>query len=186
MKGLCTICLTAAVFAGIASGGVIIPSLDDSTALGTYTMARNGTVINEVADITGGKITLAARFNPDVSQATAGPVIVIEDGGTSNGTGLYLAGGNLVFVSKADNGRYAVPTSLNDTNFANEGGLGKSMAVSAGPVNFGQENTVYASMDLVNKKLYISINGIGSLYTITNSTGAENLDGNRSVSFLGV
>jgi hypothetical protein len=138
-----------------------------------------------VADITNGKITFAARFNPDVSQAQAGPVIVIEDGGTSNGCGLYLAGGNLVFVAKADNGRYAVPTSLNDTNFANEG-AGKSMAVLAGPVNFGVENKVYASMDLVGGKLFISINGVGSLYTITNSTGAENLDGNRSVSFLGL
>ncbi|MEJ5260508.1 MAG: PEP-CTERM sorting domain-containing protein [Anaerohalosphaeraceae bacterium] len=185
MKSICIVCLAAVVFAGMASGGVIIPSLDDGTALGTYTAARNG-LLNEVPKITTGKITLAARFNPDISQMTAGPVIVIENGGTSNGTGLYLASGNLIFAAKAANGRYAVPTSLNDTDFANEGGLGKSMAVSAGPVNFGQENIVYASMDIVSGKLFICINGVGSLYTITNSTGTENLDGNCSVSFLGV
>lgn len=181
MAGLFAVVLSAS----IACGGVIVPSLDDSTAIAAYTAARNGTVINEVADITTGKITLAARFNPDISQAEAGPVLVIEDGGTSNGTGLYLAGGNLVFVAKADNGRYAVPTGLNDTDFANDG-TGKSIAVLLGPVNFGAENKVYVSMDLVNGLLYASINGAGNSYGITNSTGAENLDGNRSVSFLGV
>jgi hypothetical protein len=184
MKSKWRIFLLALWFAGIACGGVIVPSLDDSTALGNFTSARNG-LLNEVADITTGKMTLTARFNPDVSQATAGPVIVIENGGTSNGTGLYLAGGNLVFVAKADNGRYAVPTSLNDTDFANDG-TGKSMAVLLGPVNFGAENKVYVSMDLVNGLLYASMNGVGSSYVIMNSTGAENLDGNRSVSFLGL
>lgn len=170
---------------GITFAGVIVPGLDDGTALGQYNVARNGAIANEVADITTGEMTLAARFNPDVSQAAAGPVIVIEDGGTSNGTGLYLAGGHLVFCAKAVNGRWALPTSLSDTDFANDG-TGKAMAVDLGAISFGAENEVYVSMDLHNGRLFASINGAASLYTITNSTGLENLDGNRSVSFLGV
>ncbi len=183
MKSKWIVFLTAVWFAGIASGGVIVPSLDDGTALGQYNVARNG-LLNEVADITTGKMTLAARFNPDISQATAGPVIVIENGGTSNGTGLYLTSGNLVFVAKAANGRYSIPTSMNDTDFVNDG-TGKAMAVLLGAVNFGAENKIYVSMDLNNGLLFASINGAASSFAITNSIGTENLDGNRSVSFLG-
>jgi hypothetical protein len=129
-------------------------------------------------------MTLAARFNPDGSQATAGPVIVIENGGTTNGTGLYLANGNLIFVSKG-NGRYAIPTSLSDTDFT-AGTGGKSMAVDLGAVNFGAENKVYVSMDFISGLLFASINGTTSSFAITGSTGTDNLDGNRTFSFLGV
>jgi hypothetical protein len=171
--------------AAIASAGVIVVGLDDSTALAQYTAARNGFTVNEAPDITTGQITLAARFNPDASQSTAGPVVVIEDGGTSNGTGLYLAGGNLVFMAKGGDGRYALPTSLSDTDFT-AGTGGKAMAVSLGAINFGVENKVYVSMDLKGGKLFASVNGVTSSYIITGASGTENLDGNRSISFLGV
>lgn len=169
---------------GFAFAGVIVPGWDDGTALVQFSAAHNG-VVNEVADITTGAMTLAARFNPDASQASVGPVIVIENGGTSNGTGLYLANGSLVFCAKAGNGRYSLPTSLTDTNFANDG-TGKAMAVDLGAVNFGAENAVFVSMDLKNGLLFANINGVTSSFTITGSDGTENLDGNRTVSFLGV
>ena len=41
-------------------------------------------------------------------------------------------------------------------------------------------------MDLIGGLLFANINGTTSSFAITGSTGAENLDGNRSVSFLGV
>jgi len=164
--------------------GVIVPGLDDSMAIADYTLARNG-VIDEVPDMTRGEITLAARFNPDVSQATGGPVLVIEIGGTSNGTGLYLANGRLIFGAKADNGRYSIPASMNDTDFGNDGS-GKAMTVDLGPVGFGSENEVYVSMDLINGQLVAGINGVINSCTITNSSGTENLDGNHTISFLGV
>ncbi len=186
MKSRWKVCLMAGLLmaAVSASAGVIVPGLDDGTALGQYNAARNG-VLNEVADITTGEMTLAARFNPDVSQATAGPVIVIENGGTSNGTGLYLVNGNLVFCSKANNGRYALPTSLSDLDFTSDAN-GKAIAVDLGAVNFGAENNVYVSMDLNNGLLFSSINGVTVSYVITGTSGTENLDGNRTVSFLGV
>lgn len=171
------------VAAGVRAG-VIVPGLDDSTAIADYSAARNG-VDQELPDVTGGKMTLAARFNPDVSQATAGPVIVIENGGTSNGTGIYLAGGSLVFCAKADNGRYSVPTGMQDTDFSNDG-TGKAMAVTLGPVTFGTENTVYVSMDLIRQELFASVNGATCAYVITGAGGSENIDGNRSATFLGV
>jgi hypothetical protein len=186
MKSTWKVSLLVALFtATIASAGVIVAGLDDSTALAQYTAARNGFTANEAPDITTRQITLAARFNPDVSQSTAGPVVLIEDGGTSNGTGLYLANGNLVFLAKAGDGRYALPTSLSDTDFTTGTG-GKAMAVSLGAINFGVENKVYVSMDLIEGKLFASVNGVTSFYIITGATGAENLDGNRSISFLGV
>lgn len=158
--------------------GDIVPGLDDSTAVADYTAARAGTD-TDISDITGGQLTLAARFNPAASQMAGGPFIVIEVGGTSNGTGLYLGDGNLIFVSKNVN-QLGLPESMNDTDFSDN-----ALAVTLGAVAFDVENEVYVSMDLHTGELISSINGVITSYTITNSTGNENLDGNHSVSFLG-
>jgi hypothetical protein len=159
--------------------GVIVPGLDDSTALADYSAARAGTTTDTVENATG-LLTLAARFNPDASQMTGGPFIVIEIGGTSNGTGLYLGDGNLIFACK-NNNQLGLPASMNDMNFSDN-----ALALTLGPVVFGVENKVYISMNLNTGEFISSINGITTLHTITNSTGSENLDGNHSVSFLGL
>ncbi|MBN2843305.1 MAG: hypothetical protein JXM68_09460, partial [Sedimentisphaerales bacterium] len=134
----------------------------------------------DIADITNGTITMSARFNPDASMAVGGPYIVIEAGGTSNGTGLYLADGDLILMAKANSARYAVPVSLNDRDFSD--GV---LAVNFGPVNFGAENIVYASLNVNTGVLYGSVNGVLTTYGLSGCSGAENVDGNRSVSFLG-
>ncbi|MBN2063781.1 MAG: hypothetical protein JW745_03185 [Sedimentisphaerales bacterium] len=164
--------------AGFASAGILVPGLDDSNAIATYTTARAG-VINEVADNTAGTMTLAARFNIDASQMTGGPVIVIENGGTSNGYGIYIADGKAIFVAK-NNDKFALAESLNDADYTN-----KAMAVTIGNVVAGCENVVYASMDLNTKKIYTSINCTQQSFDITGLTSTFNQDGNRSVSFLG-
>jgi len=158
--------------------GEIVPGLDDRTALADYTAARAG-VANDTAKITSGKITLAARFNPDPSQMTGGPIIVIETGGTTNGTGLYLGDGNLVLAAKSNN-QLGLPTSMNDTDFSDD-----ALAITLGPVKPGVENEVYVSFDAGTGELLSSINHITRLYTITGSNSSKNLDGNCSVSFLG-
>jgi len=158
--------------------GEIVPTLDDKTALANYTAARAG-VVNDTIDLTSGKLTLAARFNPDPSQRTGGPIIVIEIGGTTNGTGLYLGDGNLIFAAKSTN-QLGLPTSMNDTDFSDN-----ALAITLGPVKFGVENEVYVSFDAGTGKLLSSINHITRLYTITGSNASKNLDGTRSVSFLG-
>lgn len=168
-------CITA----GGLQAGVIVPGLDDSTALSNFTAAHAGIDQGDMPyKITTGRITLAARFNPDASQMAGGPVIVIEAGGTTNGTGLYIGDGQLIFGAKNASAA-GVPTSMMDTNF-NDGVL----AITLGPVKFGVENVVYASLDVNAGKLISSVNGIVKTYTIT-TTGSKNLDGNRSVSFLG-
>lgn len=173
--------LTAAVVCGLsltAAAGVLVPGLDDSTALVDYTAARAG-VAGDHAKITTARITLAARFNPAASVMTGGPYIVIEDGGTSSGTGLYLGDGNLIFAAKSNN-RYGLPTSMNDTDFSDN-----ALAITLGPVKFGEENTVYVSFDAAAGRLVSSINNLQRVYTITGSDASKNLDGNTSVSFLG-
>ncbi|HOK67364.1 MAG TPA: hypothetical protein PK054_02810 [Anaerohalosphaeraceae bacterium] len=169
----------AAVGLGSAvQAGEIVPGLDDSTALVTYTAARAGAA-GDHAKITTGQITLAARFNPDESMMTGGPTIVIEDGGTTNGTGLYLGDGNLIFAAKSNN-QLGLPTGMNDTDFSDN-----ALAITLGPVNFGAENVVYASFNAAAGRLVSSINGTVRVYTITGSDASKNLDGNTSVSFLG-
>ncbi len=171
--------LVGGLMASCLQAGDIVPNLDDSTALADYTAARAG-LDGDTTDITSGQITLAARFNPAVSQATGGPFIVIEIGGTSNGTGLYLGNGNLIFAAKNAN-QHGLPDSMNDTDFSDN-----ALAITLGAVNFGVENKVYVSLDVNTGELVSSINGVVTSYTITNSTGSENLDGNHSVSFLGL
>ena len=165
----------------MASGlqaGEIVPGLDDGTALADYTTARAG-LDGDTIDITSGQITLAARFNPDASQMTGGPIIVIENGGTTNGTGLYLGDGNLIFACKNAN-QLGLPASMNDTDFGDN-----ALAITLGAVTFGVENEVYVSFDANTGELVSSINSVTTSHAITNSTGSENLDGNHSVSFLG-
>ncbi len=173
--GISCLFMTAAML----QAGEIVPALDDSTALGDYTAAKAG-VANEVADITTGIITLAARFNPDISQAAAGPVIVIEDGGTSNGTGLYIAEGNLIFAAKGRNATLTQPASMNDADYTDG-----CVLLTLGPVQYGVENNVYASFSLGAGKVYSSVNGSAKIFNITGAVGGENIDGNRTVSFLG-
>ena len=166
-----------ALSAAALQAGEIVPTLDDATAIGDYTAAgANASVANN----TTGEITLAARFNPDVSQATGGPVIVIEDGGTSNGTGLYIADGQVVLAAKAKNAAGAVPDNMEDHDYTD----GCAVFV-LGPVNFGSENVVYASFNINNGKVYSCVNDMVKSFSFTGITGAENIDGNLTVSFLG-
>jgi hypothetical protein len=158
--------------------GQIVGPLDDSTALVAYTAARAG-VAGDHAKITTAQITLAARFNPAVSMMTGGPYIVIETGGTTNGTGLYVGDGQLIFAAKSNN-QFGLPTSMNDTDFSDN-----ALAVTLGPVDFGTENTVYVSFDAAAGKLISSINGRMQVYAVSGSDASKNLDGNTSVSFLG-
>ncbi len=183
MKSLLRYAAASCLFlsAGVVLAGEIVPDLDDAQAIGDYTVARAG-VLNpaDVPDITTGEITLAARFNPDASMADAAPVIVIEDGGTSNGTGLYIVNGDLVLAAKAKNAAAAQPASMNDTDFSDG-----CCVVILGPVTFGVENKVYASINLSTGKVFGSVNGMVKAFTFTGINGTENLDGNHTVSFLG-
>lgn len=173
--------LTAAVAlaCGFLQAGELVPTFDDSTALADYTAAHAGVDNADAADITTGRITLAARFNPDASQSTGGPVIVIENGGTTNGTGLYIGDGKLFLAAKYAS-TTGVATSMTDTDFSD--GV---LAVTLGDINFGAENIVYASLNVVTGELVYSVNGTGGSIAISNTTGSEDIDGNHSVSFLG-
>jgi hypothetical protein len=165
--------------AGVLRAGELVPGFDDSRALADFTAAHAGVDGADTADITSGRVTLAARFNPDASQASGGPVIVIEVGGTTNGTGLYIGDGQLFLAAKYAS-TTGIATSMNDTDFSD--GV---LAVTLGEISFGAENTVYASLNVNTGELIYSINGTGGYFTISNTSGNEDLDGNHSVSFLG-
>ncbi len=159
--------------------GDIVPEFDDSMAIADYSYAHNG-AIDDTVDITSGLITLAARFSPASTMATGGPYIIIEIGGTSNGTGLYLADGNIVLAAKANSARLGVPSSMNDTDYSDS-----VLAVTLGAVAIDSENEVYISFNDHTGELYCNINGEFTSYSISGVTGVENIDGNHSVSFLG-
>lgn len=163
--------------AAFAAAGQIVPDLDDSAAIATFTAATSATVT--VPNVTTGVITYAARFSPDSSMAGSAPVIIIEDGGTSNGTGLYLVNGSVVFAGKYGSLPGKSSLTLDDTDFTDS-----AIAVTVGQVAFGAENKVYLSYDLNTGGLVASVNGVVTEFVITGSNTGINFDGNNSVFFL--
>ncbi|MGE4286751.1 MAG: LamG-like jellyroll fold domain-containing protein [Phycisphaerae bacterium] len=167
-------------FAVVAQAGEIVPGLDDSAAKYTSTSPTNG-VAGNISDITNGIITYAARFSPDASQAQAGPVLIIEDGGTSNGSGLYMIEGYVVLCGKS----YAHPgvtaASLDDRDFSDF-----VIAARIGKVEFGVENKVFASLNVATGKLIGGVNNKFVEYDIPGCDMGINFDGNLSVAFMGI
>ncbi|MGE4286749.1 MAG: hypothetical protein AB7F23_09125, partial [Phycisphaerae bacterium] len=168
------------LFAALAltvRAGQIVPDFDDTTALVTLTSATASSVT--AANITNGKITYAARFNPAAAMADAAPAIILEDGGTSNGTGLYLVNGNVVFVGKYGSMAGWSSLTLEDIDFSDS-----TIAVTLGQVNFGTENNVYVCYDLSTGLLTGSVNESITEFIIAGSNTGINFDGNNSVFFL--
>ena len=84
--------------------------------------------------------SMAIKFTPAASDVEAGSEVpgeenryrVYEYGGSSNGHGLYLVNGKLYFACKMNTNAQALPSSLNDTDWADDGdgeGIGRNGAV---------------------------------------------------------
>jgi len=169
--------LLLSAFALVAQAGVIVPDLDDSGVITALT--DTGAANTGVPNITTGKITFAARFNPDASMSTAAPALIIENGGTSNGTGLYLVNGNVVFAGKYGSKPGFSSATLDDIDFTDN-----AIAVAVGQVTYGAENNVFVSYDLSTGELTGSVNGSITQFNIAGSNTGINFDGNNSVYFI--
>ncbi|ARN57264.1 hypothetical protein [Sedimentisphaera salicampi] len=167
------------------NAGELVPQLDDSTARFNSATPQVGQT-GDIDPIEGeGAITLAARFTPssqDISNSASGPVIIIETGGTTFGNGIYLCGGDLVYFSKGSNGsggNFSTQTSLNDTDVSDN-----AASYTIGPVNEGEDTTVYVSLNSATGELTASLNGEVSQTIINGTVEWANLSGNESVSFF--
>ena len=137
-----------------ASAGVIV-NLSPATAVVNTTDTNGQTVrqVNPPADnsilptknITGNEawrdgLTINITFTP-AADDLKGTVLLIEIGGTANGTGLYLINGVPTLVSKQNSDADAMPSGLNDTDLSDN-----TLAIQAGggPLKAGTVYTVAA------------------------------------------
>ncbi|OXU15792.1 LamG-like jellyroll fold domain-containing protein [Sedimentisphaera salicampi] len=169
----------------VSLAGEIVPGFDDADALVDFSEKTAQSQTCPPID-SSGLITLSAKFTPTEADTTKtdGPVIVIEVGGTTFGTGLYICDGMLTFCSKGaggSGGEQANVASLDDTDASGDEGV----AVAMGPVYPGVETEAFASFNANTGELAVMINGRLYEETITGTLGSTNLTGDRRVSVLG-
>ncbi|HTI97581.1 MAG TPA: PEP-CTERM sorting domain-containing protein [Dongiaceae bacterium] len=161
-----------------ASAGSIVPDLNDGSAVFSSTVALTNTI---AASTLANGVTLAARFTPnatDVANSANGPVAVLEIGGSSNGSGLWIINGNLWFIGKGAGNATGVPDSNLDLD-----GTGGAFGAQLNAITAGVSLDVFASLDTVNGTLLISQNSVVTKFSLSNVTGTWNWQGNRTVGF---
>ena len=181
----CIVVLSMLLFLEVVNAGDIIPGIDDAQALFDTTSSYDGAnTISAIEGSDAGYITLAARFTASELDMTAsGAVVILECGGTSFGNGLYLCGGEIVFMTKGSSGvsgNEYVQSSLNDTDVSDN-----AAAVTLGAVVVNETTEVFASYDVITGELYYALNGEYGSVSISGTSGSANLSGNESVTFLG-
>ena len=170
---------TAALLAGgAAHAGVIVPDLNDVSALYNSTTASTATISTTRAN----GLTLAASLTPTVADVTKtdGAVAVIEIGGTSNGAGLWILNGNLWFISHSSQ-NVVFPSSGADFI-----GSDSAIGLNLGTVAADTQVDAFLSLNLASGRLIASLNSVVSTYTLTGvAAGAAgwNWHGNNTVSF---
>ncbi|QDU56319.1 hypothetical protein [Aeoliella mucimassa] len=177
---LCFTLLAIGLMAGFSTlqAGTIVPDLSDSDASLVYSDTVVGsTIANYFAPTLADGVTLAAKLTPtqvDIDMPAESAVAVIETGGTTSGSGIWLLGGEYWFLTSNGNAG-ALPADAD----GGDSGIGVSLG-SAVP---GQENLVWASFDGANGGLKGSVNGVVTEYPLANVGGGWNWGGNKSVSF---
>jgi hypothetical protein len=149
----------------------------------------NGATIADPASAASG-LTMHVTFTPSAADiASAGTAInLLEIGGTSNGTGLYLLGGELHFLSKM-NGSPGNTPSFDDLAF-NSGNNMVSVKSTFGLLTAGTTYTVAAAYDPMTAKtlkLAIRKSGINThvdSYVLTGVGTKTNWSGDDTVTNL--
>ncbi|MBB5353956.1 hypothetical protein HNR46_004226 [Haloferula luteola] len=162
---------------GLASAGTIVPDLSDGTALYSQTSANTGTI--GATDLASG-LTLAAQFTPsttDLSNSTTGAVGIIEIGGTTSGSGLWLIDGSVWFLSSSGDAN-AFPSGPADL-----AGGDAAFGIQLGMVAANVETTIFVSLDTTNATILVGQDGAYSEFSLTGVTGTWNWRGNSTVSF---
>ena len=176
--------LSAAVLVNLSpatanyKGGVV----DDGSTTGSQSGIGLATAANG--------LTFNIEFAPIAGDLT-GTVLLMEIGGTSSGTGLYLINGVATFVSKqgAADARvpeFTLPTA--DLDFADQSGGVNSLGVvaaqsSLGALNAGQLYSVALTWDHTNRfQLAVESDGMVTTNTFTTTGTIGNWPGNSSLS----
>ena len=159
--------------------GSIVPDLDDgaSSLVFSSTTAVASSGLNAFTPNLADGVTLAAKLTPnqtDLATPVESAIAVIETGGTTSGSGIWLLGGDYWFLTSSGNAN-ALPADLDGS----DGGVGVNLGAAVADV----ENLVWASFDGANGLLKASVNGVVSDYAIANVGSGWNWGGNKSVSF---
>ncbi|MCA9239984.1 MAG: PEP-CTERM sorting domain-containing protein [Planctomycetales bacterium] len=160
-----------------AFAGTIVPDIDDADPSNVFTsLVPTTTGANSYAPTLANGVTLAAQLTPnqaDVSAPATTAVAVIETGGTTSGSGIWMLGGNYWFLTSNGNAN-ALPS---DTDGSDSG-----IGVNLGPAVADQVNNVWASFDGANAVLKAGVNGAVASYPLSNVDGTWNWTGNDTVS----
>lgn len=162
----------------LAYAGTIVPDIDDSDPSNVFTSTVTTTTgANSYAPTLENGVTLAAQLTPsqaDVAAPDTTAVAVIETGGTTSGSGIWLLGGNYWFLTSNGN-----PNALPADADGSDSGIG----VNLGPAIADQQNEVWASFDGAGAVLRAGVNGAVAIYPLSNVSGTWNWTGNDTVSF---
>ncbi|OXU13962.1 LamG-like jellyroll fold domain-containing protein [Sedimentisphaera salicampi] len=167
--------------AGFAAAGDIVPGLDDATAEFDGTTPLNNA--NAIVANTTYKTTFAVVCTPsadDISNSYSGSVVVLENGGTGNGSGIYITNGMYVFYAKDDGSGNAYPSGMYDTDLSDN-----SISLPIGAAVADTEQTVYFSYDAPAGQGYGAVDGQAVSYSVTGFDGEIDLSGSQTVTFLG-
>ncbi|MEI8040892.1 MAG: discoidin domain-containing protein [Verrucomicrobiota bacterium] len=178
----------------IALQAAVIVNLNPSTASYNGGVVDDGGVTGSQSGIgfatTGNGLTFNIEFSP-AADDLSGTVLLVEIGGTANGTGLYLVDGVPTFVSKQGSGdvrvpEFALPTP--DLDFADQAGGVNSIGVVAAQSDFGvlsagQTYTVALTWDQATR-FQLGVESDGAVttnnFTVTRTIG--NWAGNSTLS----
>ncbi|ARN56060.1 LamG-like jellyroll fold domain-containing protein [Sedimentisphaera salicampi] len=180
MKKVFLILFCCSVAASVWAGE-IVPWFDDGDALVDYTAARDGDFGDITALNPGSTITFAAKFTPSVADVTedSGPVAVIETGGTTFGSGIWICNGELHYAFRAN------VSGNNDRTFQDFEFADGAGAVKMGDIEAEQEVNAWVSVDLNSGIVLSSVNGVRRIVYLDTFPTSTNLTGNQTVTFLG-
>ena len=175
MKFLFTSALSGlALLVSLSANATLIVDLDvgDANYAGGVTPA-GGVSVAPTTQTAG--MTFNITFTPTAADLT-GLVTLMEIGGQSNGTALYLLDGVPVFLSKTGGGAvYTVP----DTTFD---GSGIAVSHSGGSLSANVQETVAAIYNPVSGALALAVGSTAVSDNITISNPQNNWNGNNSLS----
>ncbi|MCA9247432.1 MAG: PEP-CTERM sorting domain-containing protein [Planctomycetales bacterium] len=187
--------VACSLFASSAQAAYII-DLNQATALFDSNIDGQGQI--NVADPGAGNangLTFHVSFTPsaaDIASASTA-VNLIDVGGSSNGTGLYLVGGELFFISKMNGAPADVySTASNDLDFSSgnsmigakssygtlSAGVEYTVAAMYDPLNVGNESLTLAVMSDLSPQLTTDV------FSLTGVGAKNNWSGDDSVTFL--
>jgi|GEM_PF-3972765 len=173
--------LAASLLAGgTAFGGTIVPDLDDGDAIFDQTTATaNPSNVNPAVVLDSG-LTLAASVVPstlDISNSSTSAVALMEIGGTTSGSGLWLIDGSVWFLSSSGNS-----TAVPDSSPLDLSGANGAIGARIGALAAGVTTEVFVSFDRINGTLLTSLDSVVASYTVSDVAG-WNWGGNRTISF---